>query len=132
MRIPVFLLMASALTACSTAPQPQARSTEAQAKLQQLLAGRVAGQPIQCLPRWSTDRMVTIDDSTIAFEDGGTVYVNNLRGECANLASGFYTLVTRSSGGGGLCRSEIAHVVDITTGHTVGSCSLGEFVPYRR
>lgn len=130
MRIPATLLMASALAACSTAPQPQPRSAEAQAELQQLIAGKVAAEPVTCLPRWRTDRMVTIDDSTIAFRDGDTVYLNNLHGECANLGSGFYALLTRSPTGTGLCRGEIARVVDTRIGMTVGSCALGDFVPY--
>lgn len=130
MRTPALLLMACALAACTTAPEPQPRSADAEAELQQLLAGKVAGEPLDCLPRWSTDRMVTIDDSTIAFQEGRTVYLNNLQGQCSNLASGFYTLLTRSAGTG-LCRGEIAQVVDLNSGMTVGSCAMGDFVPYR-
>ena len=38
-------------------------------------------------------------------------------------------LVTRTSGTG-LCSGDIARVVDVSNGITVGSCALGEFVPY--
>ena len=132
MRTLAILSMASALAACSTGPQPMAPNAEAEAKLQSLLAGKVAGQPVDCLPHWRTDRMVIIDDNTLLFEDGKTVYRNELLGECSNLSTGFYTLLTKSHGGTGLCRGEIAQVVDTRTGITVGSCAIGEFVPFSR
>lgn len=131
MRATVPILMAFALAACSTAPQPMGPNAEAEAKLQSLLAGKVAGQPTDCVPHWRTDRMTIIDDNTILFEDAGVVYRNELIGECSNLSNGFYSLLTKSHGGVGLCRGEIAQVVDTRTGITVGSCAIGEFVPYR-
>jgi hypothetical protein len=57
--------------------------------------------------------------------------VNHLIGECSLLKSGFYTLVTRSNGMG-LCRGDIADVADVRTGMTVGSCAIGDWVPYAR
>ena len=127
------LLLAPALAACTTAAPPQPRSAEAEAELQRLVAGKVAGPAVSCLPRYRADRMVVIDDNTIAFRDGSRVYVNQMRGGgCDRLASGFYTLVTRTVGGTGLCRGEIAQVADLTTGMTVGSCALGDFIPYTR
>ena len=35
-----------------------------------------------------------------------------------------------NDGGTGLCRGEIAQVIDTSQGFTVGSCSIGDFVPY--
>jgi hypothetical protein len=37
--------------------------------------------------------------------------------------------VTRSSGSG-LCRGDIARVADVSTGMIVGSCAVGDFIPY--
>ncbi len=75
--------------------------------------------------------MVIIDDNTVVFRDSPSrVYRNDFRGYgCQNLGSGHYTLVTRSSGPG-LCSGDIAQVVDLGSGINVGSCVLGEFVPY--
>ncbi len=75
--------------------------------------------------------MTPIDDSTVIFKDGSRVYVNHLIGECSLLRSGFYTLVTRSSGTG-LCRGDIADVADVRAGTVVGSCAIGDWVPYTR
>ena len=129
MRAIPLLLTAAALAGCTTQPPAPTQTAEAQAKLAQLTAGKVAGQPITCLPSYSTNDMVTIDDATVAFKQGNRVYVNHLLGECDGLKGGFYTLVTRS-GGSGMCRGDISRVTDVRTGMTVGSCAIGEFVPY--
>ena len=131
MRNLLFLFLAPALAACATAPQPMARSAEGEAKLQQLLAGRVAGQPVSCLPHWRRDKMVVIDENTILFDAGSTVYRNELQGSCTNLGTGSYALVTRSTSTS-LCSGEIAQVMDVQTGMTVGGCAIGDFVPYTR
>jgi hypothetical protein len=118
-----------ALGGCMTQPPQASRSAEAQAEFQKLTAGKVAGPAITCLPSYRSNDMVPIDDGTVAFKNGRTVYVNHLIGECDGLRSGFYTLVTRSSGSG-LCRGDIARVADVSTGMVVGSCAVGDFVPY--
>ena len=132
MRSMILLLLGASVAACTTAP-PQPRSAQAEAHLHKLLAGKSAGQPVTCLPSYRSRDMITIDDNTLVFRDSGSrVYVNNLEGGgCANLGRGFYTLVTRTTGSG-LCRGEIAEVADLNSGMTVGSCVLGDFVPYTR
>ena len=130
----LFLLSAAAvvsLGACTTAPQPETRSAKAEAQLQKLLAGKVAGRPVTCLPHYNSRDMVVIDDNTLLFRAGSNrVYRNDLMGGgCSPLGSGFYALQTKTSGAG-LCRGEIAQVVDVANGITVGSCVIGDFVPY--
>lgn len=130
MRILATVLIASAATACATAVEPPTRSAEAEAELNKLLAGKAAGPPVQCLHSYRSRDMVVIDDSTVAFRDGSQVYVNSLQGSCNRLGGGSYALVTRSIGPS-LCNGDIAQVADLSSGMTVGSCVLGEFVPYR-
>jgi hypothetical protein len=129
MRIIPLLLVTAAVAGCTTAPPAPTRTAQGQAEFQRLTAGKVAGSPITCLPSYNADDMVKIDDSTVAFKQGRRVYVNHLIGECNGLSSGFYTLVTKSSGSG-LCRGDIARVADVRSGITVGSCAIGDFVPY--
>lgn len=132
MRAIPLLLTAAALAGCMTQPPAPDQSAEAQAKFQQLIAGKVAGPAMACLPPSLRSRnLVVIDGRTIAYEDGSRTYVNHLRGECDNLQSGFNTLVVRSSGSG-TCNGDIAQVADARTGMTFGSCALGEFVLYTR
>ena len=131
MRSLTIALIASALAACTTAPEPMTRSAEAEAKLSKLLAGKTAGKPVSCLQSWQSGNMVVIDDNTVLFRDSPTrVYRNDFRGYgCQNLGSGNYTLVTKSSGPS-LCSGDIAQVVDLGSGINVGSCVMGDFVPY--
>ena len=58
------------------------------------------------------------------------VYRNDFRGgSCDRLGGGSYALVTRSTSTS-LCSGDIAQVVDTANGFTVGSCVLGDFVPF--
>ena len=128
--IPI-IAFAIALAGCATQPPAPTRSTEAQAELNKLIAGKIAGAPLTCLQHYRANDMVRIDDSTVAFKQGTRVYVNHLIGECSNLTSGFYALVTRSNGTG-LCRGDMADVRDLSTGMIVGSCAIGDWTPYKR
>lgn len=123
------LLLIAAAAGCTTAPPAPTRTAKAEAEFQKLTAGKVPGTPITCLQSYRAGDMVTIDDSTVVFKEGSRVYVNHLIGECNGLSSGFYTLVTKS-GGSGMCRGDISRVADVRTGMTVGSCAIGDFVPY--
>lgn len=129
MRAIPLLVMGAALAGCMTQPPEPSRTAEGQAKFQQLTAGKVAGQPMSCLPSYLAGDMVPIDDRTVAFRKGGRVYVNHLLSDCNGLKSGHYTLVTKSTGNG-LCRGDISRVSDLQTGAMVGTCAIGDFVPY--
>ena len=132
MRMLLLAAAATSLVACETTDsQPQQRSAQAQATYDRMLAGKTAGRAEKCLPLQRSNDMVVIDDDTILYRDGRTTYVNQPLGSCNLLGRGSYALLTRSSGSQ-LCRGDIASVVDASTGTTVGSCALGDFVPYRR
>jgi hypothetical protein len=125
-------LLATSLAGCtaSNAEQGQ-RSLKSQQTLDRYLAGRVAGKPQSCLPYFRSDDMIVVDEHTILFRDGpNRVWRNDPLGGCSSLGRPGTALVTRSVGGTGLCRGEIANVVDTANRFVVGSCSLGDFVPY--
>ena len=131
MRMLLLAAAATSLVACETTDsQPEQRSAAAQATYDRLLAGKTPGRAAKCLPLMRSNDMVVIDDDTILYRDGRTTYVNQPLGSCNLLGRGSYALVTRSSGSQ-LCRGDIANVVDASTGMTVGSCALGDFVPYK-
>ena len=90
MRILMVATALGALSACQTAPEPAMRSADKQATYERLLAGKVAGAPQSCLPSYRSDQMTVIDDNTILFKDGGTVYVNHPPGGCNMLGRGHY------------------------------------------
>ncbi len=132
MRSICVLITTAALAACTTAPEPM-RSAEGEAHLQRLIGGKTAGPAVSCISRMRADNMISIDDDRVAFRDGGNrVYVNDFRGQgCSGLGSGFYTLVTRSSGSN-LCSGDLAELVDARSGMLRGACILGDFTPYTR
>ena len=128
-----FVLFA-ALGACTATPPPPSPNYEGQRHRAQWLNGLVpSGPPRDCLASYKQQEMTVIDSSTIAFREGtGHVWVQKTQSPCTPLGrTGPYALVTRS-GQSQLCRGDIAEVVDTTSGMNVGSCVIGEFLPYSR
>ena len=70
---------AALLGSCASTSGQETRSPKAQKELDEALAGRTAGAPVSCLPNWRSNDMQILDDNTILFRDGGTVYVQNPR-----------------------------------------------------
>ena len=134
MRNTTFILAGAALASCTTAPNGSANNSYAQQRLAALLAGKVAGQPADCIPEYRSNTSAVITPQAIAFTvSPSRVYVNNIAGTgCEGLANPTYTLVSTSHGPGGLCRGDLVKIVDRQVGTMVGSCSLGSFVPYTR
>jgi hypothetical protein len=118
------------LAGCETADTQPTRSATMQQTLDRMVAGKTAGKTESCLPTYRSNDMTVIDEQTLAFRDGRTTWVNNMMGSCSQLGRGGYAIVSRNIGPQ-LCRGDIATVVDTTTGTTVGSCSYGDFTPYR-
>lgn len=131
MRVTSLLLLGATLASCTMAPEPM-RSARGERQYTDLISGKVAGAAQGCLPLSRTrDDMVVIDDQTVAFKAGADrVYVNHLSPGCSDVGMG-NALVTKQTGSS-LCRGDIAQVQNLTSGITVGSCTLGDFVPYTR
>lgn len=130
MRIVMIGIAATLVAACETAPEQVTRTADAQATYDKMLAGKTAGKAMSCLASRRAGDMVVIDDDTILFRDGRTVYVNKPLGSCTNLSNQSYALATANTGPQ-LCRGDLANVIDASAGITVGACALGDFVPYR-
>jgi hypothetical protein len=120
------------LTSCSSTPVQEARSPKAARELADALAGRTPGPPVRCIPSFRANQMQVIDDYTILFRDGRTIYVQNPRGGCRGLGIGGYTLVTRQFGTSDLCDKDFHRTVDLRTGMQGGACIFGPFVPYTK
>jgi hypothetical protein len=134
MRKLTFILAGAALASCTTAPTNSANNAYAQQQLAALLAGKVAGPPVDCLPQYQSNMSSTITPQAIAFTaNPSRVYVNNIAGTgCGGLSDPTYTLVTTSHGTSGLCRGDAVKIIDRQAGTMMGSCLLGSFVPYTR
>lgn len=133
---PYFLAAATgaALIATSTIAiaEKDAYSEKSAQKLGKALAGRTAGQPVSCISNMRGSEMTVIDDYTILFKEGGTIYVQKPHGGCYGIGNGNYSLVTRIAGSSRLCNGQIGEIVDRVSGYGFGSCVFGDFVPYRK
>lgn len=133
---PYFLAAATgaALIATSTiaVAEKDSYSAKSAEKLGKALAGRTAGQPVSCISNMRGSNMTVIDDYTILFKEGGTIYVQKPHDGCYGLGNGSYSLVTRIAGSNRLCSGQIGELVDRVSGYGYGSCVFGEFVPYRK
>lgn len=128
----VLALAGGATASCSTSvaqPQPSARAAQ---ELAAAVAGHSQGRPVDCLPSYRTAHQRVIDDWTILYEDGRTIYVQHPRGGCRGIGNGGYTLVARLRGTNQLCSGDIYQLVDLRTGIGAGACVFGPFVPYTR
>jgi hypothetical protein len=122
-------LIATSTIAVAEKDSYSARSAE---RLGKALAGRTAGQPVGCISNMRGSDMTVIDDYTILFKEGGTIYVQQPHGGCYGLGNGNYSLVTRIAGSNRLCSGQIGELVDRVSGYSYGSCVFGDFVPYRK
>jgi hypothetical protein len=119
------ILMAAALAAF---PATAARPSDAE-RLDRLLAGRVAGEPVSCLPtsRYQDTRTY---DGTVAYKVGGTWYVNRFAAGCPQLRNGRSTISRHVNR---VCRGDIAEVVlPQQPAISYGACSFADFTPYRK
>ena len=126
--LPFVLLLP--LAACGGLGAEPERGPRAADRLAEALAGKVAGAPQRCLPRYRSVEQEIVDSRTILYRQGrGLVYRNDPPGGCAGLDR-TRTLVIRPINGGDYCGGDIVRVVDQTTGTQVGSCAFSDFVPY--
>lgn len=121
------LLTASAATIAKPGHSP--KSAEALAKA---LAGRTAGPSTRCVPDFRSSDMKIIDDGTIIFGQGKTVYLQRPVGGCPGLGIGGNSLVARQFATNRMCQGDINEVVDVRNGITIGSCVFEDFIPYTR
>ena len=103
---------------------------EAGDRLAAALDGRVAGPAVDCVRRQDVRGQRIIDERTIVFGSGSTVYLNRTRGQCDGMRE--YNAIRMQSSGSRMCDGELITIFDPTSGTHYGACALGDFVPYRR
>lgn len=126
-QITAFLSAALVLTTASAQAAPR---LSGEAKLAREIEGRVAGEPVSCLPFHRIHSSRIIDDTAIVYDSGRTLYVNRPRAGRESLDQ-WDTLVTRTFGSQ-LCSTDVVHLYDSGSRMQTGFVFLGEFVPYRK
>ena len=123
----------SLLAACApvdSTPQPL---TEKQSeRLSKELSGKIAGAPQRCISDFNATNLVRVSDDILLYRvSRNLVYENRLRSSCPGLARDTDIIVTEQFGSQ-KCQGDLIRLVDQTSGIQGPTCSLGEFVPYRK
>ena len=127
--IPVALLLAgsAALSADSYRQRQEARDS---ADLAKALAGYTPGKPMSCIQPSRIRETQRIGDKIIYKYSRNEIYVNDTGGGCFGLRSGD-AIITKSTTGQ-FCRGDIVRTADLVSHMPSGSCTFGDFVPYRK
>ena len=107
-----------------------AELTEGEHELAELLEGRVAGEPQNCIRVRPNYRLTTIDDTAYVYGRGRTIYVQRTRHP--DKIDDNEALVTRRFSGNQICRQDVVNTIDPVLGFFTGAVFFEEFIPYVR
>lgn len=101
------------------------------AQAERILAGKVAGEPVSCLPQYNADDSVRLSNGGIVYRvSSDLAYVQDFGGQCAGVLRDV-TYLQRDSTRSSLCAGDPVQVINRIHGTFEGSCVLSDFVPYR-
>ena len=123
------LLLAAGAVLLAGSPTLAAEKLTGEARLAKMLEGRVAGDPVSCIPLHSSRDQTVIDKTAIVYDAGSTIYVNRPTNP-ASLDSND-VMVTKLHIGQ-LCRLDTVEMRDRSGFWFTGFVGLNDFVPYRR
>lgn len=104
--------------------------TREQQALARDLDGRVAGKVQTCIPASMSTALQIIDNQTLSYRDGRTLWVNKLRSPCPGLRP-LDTLVVEVQGSS-YCRGDRFRTIAQGSSIPAAFCFLGDFTPWRR
>ena len=130
MVLPTLLLLAACTPTARDLERQADAEAGARAALERELAGRVPGRPQSCVSQLELRGSLKAYGDTLVYAAGPDRLVNRTSGGCERVGNDAI-LVTRTSSSQ-LCRGDIATTLDQTARFQNGSCSLGDFVRYRR
>jgi len=119
----------AATLAMAAGPAVAREHLTGQQQLAKLLAGRVAGQPVDCISLRNAGSSQIIDGTAIVFDSGAVLYVN--QPAYPEALDSDQILITKTWGDQ-LCRLDIVRLRDRGTHMDAGFVGLESFVPYRR
>jgi hypothetical protein len=128
MRKLALVLAAGAALVAGPALQAKERLTGEQ-QLAKLLEGRVAGEPVSCIPLYQTSDSRIIDKTAIVYDQGRTIYVNRPRYPESLDSDDIMVTELHSSQ---LCRLDTVKLHDRSQFFFNGFVGLEDFVPYRK
>ena len=97
--------------------------------LDRALAGRVAGNPVQCLSTSRADSPQVFGDRVLLYRDGGRLWRNDLPEACPGLDDD--AIIVTEVYGGQLCRNDQFYTLQRGRSGIPGPrCRLGRFTPW--
>ena len=126
MIVPAVMLVA----ATSAGNFQSSRVERADRALAAALRDRTPGAPVNCIHASSVSGPEIIDRDTVLYQEGRTVWRNELATECRALEAG-NTMVIEVNGGQ-LCNNDRFRMVEPGQGIPGPYCRLGKFTPYRK
>jgi len=108
----------------------QAKPEDHEAELARAVAGRVAGQPVDCIDMHRVRSSHIIPGTAIVYDAGGIVYVNRPRGGAESMDQ--WDIMVNRLYSSELCSVDTVQLIDQGSHMYSGTVFLGEFVPYRR
>ena len=124
------LAAASAALALLAAPATAEERPKGEAKLSQMLEGRVAGEPERCIRLLGSDRLTIVDKTAVIAERGDTIWVN--RTANPDSLDDDDRMTIRKFSASQLCRFDQVTTHSRTGNFYTGNIILQDFVPYRR
>jgi hypothetical protein len=108
----------------------QAKPADHEAELARTLAGRVAGQPVDCIDLHRVRSSHIIPGTAIVYDAGGVIYVNRPRAVAESMDQ--WDIMVNRLYSPELCSVDTVQLIDQGSHMYSGTVFLGEFVPYRR
>ena len=108
----------------------QAKPADHEAELARAVAGRVAGQPVDCIDMHRVRSSHIIPGTAIVYDTGNVVYVNRPRGGAESMDQ--WDIMVNRLYSSELCSVDTVQLIDQGSHMYSGTVFLGEFVPYRR
>ena len=124
-------ILAGAALAVSgmSAASAETLAEKGEARLAEMLQGRVAGEPVSCITPHRSRNLQVIEHVGVVYDDGDTIYVarpNNPH----SLGSMDVLVIDRF--GSQLCKQDVTRTVDRYNGNVSGVVFLSDFVPYTK
>jgi hypothetical protein len=131
MRVVKALVLGALLASSSAAIAGTAdRAARGEARLAQIVEGRVAGQPVDCIDLSRIDSSEIVDGTAIVYHVGNRLYVN--RPEIGGSWLDDDDILLTRSWSSDLCRIDTVQLIDRGSRFERGFVGLGQFVPYTK
>ena len=119
----------AALALTGTQAQAETRMEKNEARLAQMLEGRVAGEPQSCVSAFRTNDIEVLEYVGIVYDAGDTIWVARAT-DPRSLGMNDIPIIDRF--GSQLCRHDVIRTVDRYSQFTTGAVFLQDFVPYTK